>query len=590
MNLIVINYSIDIGLRELFNKRAALIFTLFFVSQVAVAQSSVVDSIWQSMPTSGTPSLVERFFLDIQKIQKQLKNSDITYAVTIGMNNAHNEQNAKYLSACYELAGDLYDANPSMQLNALFHYNRAIEYAKERKDIDQQVDVSLKMAWLYAKLHLPEKAYLLARKAENSCTDQKTAHQIPHISNYLRRIGDCYISSGKRPEGNACFQRALKTGLFSDTLEKIYNYNNWGVNLMNLNREEEAIRIFEKGIALAQRNKIEVWVGIMKGNQGWIYSNRGQLEHANTLVMHDLKASETYGDFDNASRAAQLLGKIAILQKNAPKAYYFLGYAKKLSPPIQYETSYVRLWSGYYALTQQWEQAYSYSKQAEVLLDSAIALKNNKERHRLDNLIDFLEEESEAQLQVEQAVFGQRQEQDRSILVLIVFVLVLGTGLLAFWQTNRRNHKKEQAFNHKLQDSRQELNKLRKQLHEKNQQLEHLKTMLAQKTPDLNQAPNPPTVEAILTQFTILTENDWRNFKHLFDEVHDSFIDKLSTHQANFTPAETRLLALLKLGLSSSEIAQSLGISLNGVKKGRQRLRKKLADWPEEKALLELLP
>lgn len=251
------------------------LFFLLLTSPLVDAQSTLIDSIWQTLPPQDSVNKVEQFFLHLQKNQKQLKNSDIIYAITIGLNHAHEEQNTKNIMACYELAGDLYDANPSMQLNAIFHYNRALEYAKQLKRVDQQIDVTLKMAWLYAKLYLPEKAYLLARKAEDWCEDQKNG-RIPHTSNYLRRIGDCYIASGKRNEANICFQRAQKQGFFSDTLEKIYNYNNWGVNLMNSNRGEEAIRIFERGIALAQRNKIEVWVGIMKGNQGWIYSNQGR--------------------------------------------------------------------------------------------------------------------------------------------------------------------------------------------------------------------------------------------------------------------------------------------------------------------------
>ena len=353
---------------------------------------------------------------------------------------------------------------------------------------------------------------------------------------------------------------------------------------MNLNRGEEAIRIFEKGIAMAQRNKIDVWVGIMKGNQGWIYSNRGQLEYADALVQHDLKASETFGDLENASRAAQLLGKIAIQQKNAPRAHHFLEYAQKLSAPIKYETSYMRLWSEYYALTNQWEQAYAFSKQAEVLSDSIIVYKSNKERHRLDNLIDFLEEETEAQRQLEQANFEKQRARDRSTLGLIVFVLALGTGLFAFWRIKQRG----QALKIRLQESNLELNNYKVQMHEKNKQLEHLKGILEKaQGVNLEQPPNSPYT--ILTQSILLTEQDWRNFKTLFDQVYDGFIEDLSKHEAHFTPAEIRLLALLKLELKNHEIATTLGITLDGVKKGRQRLRKKLQEWPQAIELLQLI-
>ncbi len=80
-----------------------------------------------------------------------------------------------------------------------------------------------------------------------------------------------------------------------------------------------------------------------------------------------------------------------------------------------------------------------------------------------------------------------------------------------------------------------------------------------------------------LLELKILTDEDWVTFKKHFDRVYVGFFDRLRAQHPDLTKAERRLFVLLKLNLSSSEIANILGISPESVKKGRYRLRKKLA-------------
>lgn len=79
-----------------------------------------------------------------------------------------------------------------------------------------------------------------------------------------------------------------------------------------------------------------------------------------------------------------------------------------------------------------------------------------------------------------------------------------------------------------------------------------------------------------LTSSKIITEDNWEQFKHLFGKVHQGFFFKLKNEYPGITTAETRLAALIKLNISSKEIASMIGISDDSVKKTRQRLRKKM--------------
>ena len=75
----------------------------------------------------------------------------------------------------------------------------------------------------------------------------------------------------------------------------------------------------------------------------------------------------------------------------------------------------------------------------------------------------------------------------------------------------------------------------------------------------------------------ILTDRDWESFKYRFERIHPGYLQRLRTRYPELSGSEERLCLLIKINLNSQEIANILGITTNGVKKNRQRLRKRLA-------------
>ncbi|MEK6154378.1 LuxR C-terminal-related transcriptional regulator [Flavobacteriaceae bacterium 3-367] len=79
-----------------------------------------------------------------------------------------------------------------------------------------------------------------------------------------------------------------------------------------------------------------------------------------------------------------------------------------------------------------------------------------------------------------------------------------------------------------------------------------------------------------LVSVKILTPQDWSLFKEKFSLVYPSFFPLILTKGYYFTNSEERLLALEKLNLTTTHIANILGISPESVHTARYRLRKKL--------------
>lgn len=77
-------------------------------------------------------------------------------------------------------------------------------------------------------------------------------------------------------------------------------------------------------------------------------------------------------------------------------------------------------------------------------------------------------------------------------------------------------------------------------------------------------------------------DKNWESFTQYFEQVHKDFSANVKSKYPNVTKNELRFMALLKMNMSSKEIATILNISPDGIKKARQRLRKKMDLTPEE--------
>jgi hypothetical protein len=73
----------------------------------------------------------------------------------------------------------------------------------------------------------------------------------------------------------------------------------------------------------------------------------------------------------------------------------------------------------------------------------------------------------------------------------------------------------------------------------------------------------------------------WNQFSQEFSGIHKDFLTSLSAKFGSFTKSEIRLISLLKMNINSKEITSILGISDDGIRKARYRLRKKNAPGRE---------
>jgi len=148
-------------------------------------------------------------------------------------------------------------------------------------------------------------------------------------------------------------------------------------------------------------------------------------------------------------------------------------------------------------------------------------------------------------------------------------------------QKRRYGEKKQQLdrAQEELDQAARELASFTKNISEKNRLIEELQHQIGDTGSEALRQ---------LQHSTILTEEQWSDFKLLFDKVHIGYLQRLKEKLPGLTPAETRFIALSKLKLSNREMAAMLGIGTDAIRQHRSRLRKKL-QLPEEEAIEEMI-
>jgi len=170
---------------------------------------------------------------------------------------------------------------------------------------------------------------------------------------------------------------------------------------------------------------------------------------------------------------------------------------------------------------------------------------------------------------------------------IVALISLFGLLYYGIRQKMKRNKLEKEKIAAELSFKKKELTTHALNLARKNETLENLKSK-AQELKEKENIGNGYNQLIRSINFDLQNDNNWENFSRYFEEVHKDFNSNVKTKYPQVTSNELRLLALLKMNLSSKEIASILNISAEGIKKARYRLRKKL-DLTTEDSLQDLV-
>lgn len=248
---------------------------------------------------------------------------------------------------------------------------------------------------------------------------------------------------------------------------------------------------------------------------------------------------------------------------------------------------------------EEYEQVVQYQARLITIKDSLAQIEREK-------AIDELEIQFESDKKEQEILMLQQKQTiitNRWLTLALGLFMTIVIGVLIF-DNQKRKHRQEtellttedelqkaelKIMSDLLEHNQQKLSLYTENLLRKNEMVGELQTRL--KSVVENVGEDSLEGQELLVNFSgvrILTDEDWEEFKELFDGVHRGLLDRLLREYQNLTLAEQRLFLLMKLDMSTKEIANILGVSPDSVKKGRYRLKKKI-NLSEEISLQEFV-
>ncbi|GAB1857046.1 hypothetical protein MHTCC0001_18820 [Flavobacteriaceae bacterium MHTCC 0001] len=280
------------------------------------------------------------------------------------------------------------------------------------------------------------------------------------------------------------------------------------------------------------------------------------------------------------------LSKIEFQDNNYIKAIKFNDEAIKLVRPnnaLPYLKKFYSYRSTILKAQNNYKQAIHFLEEYQTVSDSLFSIAKTQQIEELKTIYETEKKEQQIQLQKKEIdLLEKRGEINTLYLILLGLGLLL--SLIAFYalqQKLKRSKTEKEKLNLELDFKKKELTTHALHLAKKNEVLENLKQQAKTfKSSENFQKGYNQLIRTI--NFDLKDDNNWENFSRYFEQVHSGFNTTVKQKFPEVTPNELRLMALLKMNLTSKEIANILNISPEGIKKARYRLRKKLGISTEE--------
>lgn len=286
------------------------------------------------------------------------------------------------------------------------------------------------------------------------------------------------------------------------------------------------------------------------------------------------------------------LGKWLLkFDKNAGAAEQKFIEAKQIANKLSDRSFYLKCLEQLYQLKKaqnNYPEALSYAEELKALKDSLSNWERERVTKSLETQFDVAEKDRRLSL--------LQKEKDIVLLtntllwLSIGFILILALGIILFLRklTKRdalllqaKEEKmqlieaqkilKEQQLHNELEFKESQLSALTLQMLQKNELMLELQQKL-----EADASLNKDNAVSKLINKGLNHDKEWSDFNTHFESVNKNFYNRLKQVYSDISPNDLKICALIKLNLSTKEMAGILNISPDSVKTARYRLRKKL--------------
>lgn len=442
------------------------------------------------------------------------------------------------------------------------------------------------MHGLKAEIRADQGKYLLAYKEARTSYQVidtldkpiRRAEALNRLANIETRLGNYHSALKHHLETVPIYEKYL------DSLTLPIVYISIGENFLHLQQSDSARWYFTKAHVLASKFERAREVGMTLLNLASIHMGFNDLDTALVMLKEaytifrgieykketalvNSRLGEVYKDLGKYDTALKVVNQ-SIAEFESIGALNELKEALKVRSALYERQGLINnALTDYQRFHTLSDSVFNIEKSRQIEDLRALHLTEKKEQQ-------ILRQADEIELLNQKAKINQLKA-SLSIAGLCLTLLLIGGTIIFYQQRVKQNKIENEKVTAELEFKRKELTANALHLASKNRLLETLMEQVESLKEKQNVKADFNELLHII-KFNLQDENNWNNFKMHFETVHKDFNTTIKEKYPNLTANELRLIALLKMNLSSKEIATILNVSSEGIKKARYRLRKKM--------------
>lgn len=540
---------------------------------------------------------------------------------------SHASQNQAYIDSTTHLLqtaslpdstaiATLYDMAVKLSESRL--YNPTIEYTKLARRFLQEnfpdgldkektiVNLALIQASAYQSLGMSTPAINIYF---NTLEETRKYHMDDMTAIIYNNLGSSFQHQREYAQADTFFNKAIQINESRKDKQKLFvNYNNLAVTYAKQQNHDKALEYAFLAIHQLDAEKDKDMIMLMQQSIASIYLNRNEPLLALKIIQEVEKYQRQKGQSPFLIYTYRLLAQIYLHLNRTDAALEALQKAKQQADLCHNDKEQVPLLSLFaeiYAEKNEYANAYRNLARAVSIKDSLSDIEN---RHQFTDIEEMYLAGQERNRQ--ESVAAEQERKKNAIVYTLLIVIIV--SLVVMLLRNRLSSARKRAasaeslqeahrqFEAELQRKEEEKAQLEKQLASQDEMLLQQKREMASLS--IQSVQNENYIEKLNEEMKRLlleinvketekrkhikeiiskinqysTQSNWEEFRYRFENVHDSFFQKLSAQYPDLTTNDQHLCALLKLGLSTKEIAAITFKEVRSIESGRNRLRKKL--------------
>lgn len=383
----------------------------------------------------------------------------------------------------------------------------------------------------------------------------------------------------------------------SDSINLANAYNNIGLTYQALKNRESAFQYYMRALKIRQQMNDKNGVAIALNNIGSIKYDARDYQSALNYFTKAYQVSDEIQELQSSCKYLKNISDAYICLGKFNEAIRYLNksllIANKIGVSNEKLTTLNAL-SEAYSKINDYKQAYQYFKEYSQFNDSLNILQNNRS-------IEEMKGRYESEKKEHRINMLEGEKKSATITNFFLFslaIMLIITGVITFlWQQNKAIKNKivaeyrQSLIEEKYTVSNLKQKNLKQELEYKEKELVNMALYIVQKIEFIETLNNElkamqketaiskSDIVKKLTQListNVKIDKERIDFQLLVENVNQSFFIKLKEKFPNITENEKKLSALLRINLTSKDIASIYNISPSSVDMNRYRLRKKL--------------